>query len=164
MNILFLIVSVFLNVSFHDLHMSKAELNYKSDQRALQLTVHLFIDDLEKGLQMYGDDKLRLFENNESPQADSLINLYINEFLIVDIDDTKVKLSYLGKEMSDDLEGAWCYLEVENVNPFNIISVRNELLTSIFDDQKNIINIKVNSKSKAFHILDKEDNFKVIRI
>ena len=70
----------------------------------------------------------------------------------------------MGKEISDDLAGVWSYLELSDVEPFKVISISNSLLVSTFDDQKNIINIKVNSKSKAFHILDQNDNFKVIKI
>jgi len=150
--------------SFHDFHLSKTEINYKTDQKALQVTVHLFIDDLELGIEAIEDEKLNLFEINESIKSDSIINVYIQNYLKIELNQVEIELDFLGKEISDDLAGAWCYLELENVEAFDVIKIKNTLLNSTFDDQKNIINIKVNSKSKAFHILDHNDNSKVISI
>ena len=162
--ITFIVLVFASSPSMHEFHLSKTEVNYKPDQKALQLTVHMFIDDLEEGIKSFDDEKLRLFENDESIKSDSLINFYINNYLKIKLDDSEIELNYLGKEISDDLAGVWSYLELENVEPFEVISITDLLLTSTFEDQKNIINIKVNNKSKAFHILDKNDNFKVINI
>jgi hypothetical protein len=162
--ITFIFLAVASSLSMHEFHLSKTEVNYKSDQKALQVSVHLFIDDLEEGIKSFDDEKLYLFENNESIKSDSLINFYIQKYLKITLDGSVVELEYLGKEVSDDLAGVWSYLELENVEPFEAISISNSLLTSTFDDQKNIINVKMNSKSKAFYILDQNDNFKVINI
>lgn len=160
----YVLITLASSPTMHEFHLSKTDIHYKSDQKSLQLTVHMFIDDLEDGMKTLDQEKLRLFDKNESSKSDSLINVYIHNHLKIKLDDKDVKFDYLGKEISDDLAGAWCYLELENVNPFEVISVSNTILTSTFDDQKNIINIKVNSKSKAFHILDIDDNFKVVNI
>jgi len=161
---IYIILSFASNISAHEFHLSKTDVNYKSDQQALQITVHMFIDDLEEGIKSIDEEKLKLFHNSESTKADSLINLYIHNNLKIKLDDSEVKFDFIGKEISDDLAGAWCYLELVNVKPFEEIAISNNLLTSTFEDQKNIINIKVDSKSKAFHILDIKDNFKVINI
>ncbi|MBT8230999.1 MAG: hypothetical protein HKO66_11815 [Saprospiraceae bacterium] len=144
--------------------MSKTEINYNAKEASLQMTVHLFIDDLELGLKEYTSEPMNLFNNNESIVSDSMVALYILEKLQIKLDGKTISPIYIGKEISDDLAGAWCYLEVENTEPFKKISVDNALLTSVYDDQKNIINIKVNNKTKAFHILDKKDSFKDIEL
>jgi hypothetical protein len=144
----------------HDFHLSKTDIHYKSDQKSLQLTVHLFIDDLELALGTYSNEKLNLFGNNESVLSDSLIALYLKDHLAISLDKKPVHPIYLGREMSEDLAGVWCYLELNDIDSFRKIHILNSLLISTFDDQKNIINIKVDNKSKAFHILDKKDNNK----
>jgi hypothetical protein len=52
-----------------------------------------------------------------------------------------MEYNFLGKEPSGDYQGAWCYIEVENVAQLSIINIQNNLLMEIFDDQKNVIQL-----------------------
>jgi len=150
----------------HDFHMSKTEIHYKSDQESLQFTVNLFIDDLTLALENeYEADSLRLFEKDEHLDSDSLIVAYIHKHLVVHVDSEIVTPIYIGKEINDeDLEGMRCYLEVENQKAFQHIEISNGLLMNTFSDQRNILSVLVDKKSKAHHLLDKRDYKKSINI
>lgn len=158
------LLGLLFSLGFHDIHMSNTECHYKSEKEALQVTIHLFIDDFEKELNIDYQDKINLFNNNENPLADSLIQSYFERNLVLKLDQQPLNLNYLGREMSDDLKGVYCYLEAENIKKFKSLYIKNNLLLASFDDQRNIIKIKVDNKSKAFHILDKKDSFKEIRL
>jgi len=148
----------------HNYHVSKTEVHYKSDIDALQLTVNVFIDDLELALETFGDHEYRLFSDSEYESADSLIALYFDQHIKINLDGSPQKVNYLGKEISDDLMAAWCYLEIQGVQEFGNIEIDNTVLLKEFDDQKNIINFKVDRKSKAFHILDQKEHNKLISL
>jgi len=150
----------------HDYHMSKTEIHYKTEQKSLQFTVNLFIDDLTLAIESeYEVDSLRLFEKDEHVLSDSLINAYILKHLLVNIDDKEIMPSYIGKELNgEDLEGMRCYLEVEQQEFFQNIEVSNGLLMNTFSDQRNILSILVDKKSKAHHLLDNSDYKKSIDI
>jgi len=141
----------------HDLHMSNTDIHYKSDQKALQLSVRMFIDDLEDAIEKNTDEELILFSDKESPQADSLIEAYINENLKITIDQKPMSGIFIGREMTEDLSAIWSYIEIENVDAFESNNIKNSLLLEMFDDQRNMIHVKVDNKRKAFHILDNKE-------
>ena len=43
--------------------------------------------------------------------------------------------------MTEDLSSFWIYLYIENAPPLNAISIENRLLTDLYDDQQNQVNI-----------------------
>lgn len=143
--------------SSHDFHVSKTEAHYKTGQSALQVSVHLFIDDLELALKKYTDEPLHILSEKESPIADSLIHNYLSEKLIFNADGKTVHSEFIGKEISTDFQGVWCYLEYADLALRETIALKNIILCEIYEDQKNIVSLKIDNKTKAFHILDVED-------
>ncbi len=166
MNYLVLILFMLnaLNPTAHDFHMSKSDFHYKTQQNSIQMTVHIFIDDLELAISDNTSVELKLFSKNEAEASDSLINNYLLEQLLINLDGERMIPQYLGREMSDDLSGIWIYLEGSDLKPFKNCRIENRILLETFDDQQNIINLKVDNKLKAFHILDRKDRFKNIEI
>lgn len=148
----------------HDFHLSKTDIHYKTEAKALQLTVHTFIDDMELALKSYEELDYDLLQDSEHEKTDSILYKYFQDHLILLTDGQQVQFTFIGKEVSDDLVGLWAYLEVENLDFFQSIDVTNSILMDTYDDQKNIINIKVDSQSKAFHILSIKDNQKLISL
>ena len=58
-----------------------------------------------------------------------------------------MKLRYLGKKY--DKDQLVLFIEGENLEPFKKISITNAVLTDMFDDQKNVVNIKVKDEVKS---------------
>ncbi len=141
----------------HDFHLSKTDINYKTTESALQITVMSFIDDMEEALVARDSLDYKLLQHAEHARADSVMAAYFKDHLIVKIDDQPVDFYYLGKEQSDDIQAVYSYLEIEGVSEMHTLDIENNILMEIFDDQKNIINVKLDSKYKATHILTKND-------
>lgn len=152
--------------SVHEFHMSRLDINYKSDQQAMQFSLFLFIDDFEATIKQENEaHDLKLFTDKETMQADSLISEYIKRNVLITLDNTDKEMSYLGRELDEkDLQGMWVYLEIENQANFEVLNIKNSLLIDAFEDQRNIINVKADSKRKAYHILDKKNNNKKIEM
>jgi hypothetical protein len=76
---------------------------------------------------------------------------------VVTLDGKPVKYTFLGKRYDTDV--AICYLEIPNVNLTEVktMSIQNEVLTDLFEEQKNVVHIKWNGKKKSF-VLIKENN------
>ena len=108
----------------HEFHLSKTTINYDTEERAIQISTSLFIDDLELALlEEYDQDSLKICTRKERKDAELWMHEYLKEKLIVTIDDTKLELTFLGKEQSDDLLAVWCYLEAYEVPTFDEISI-----------------------------------------
>ena len=157
MPIVVLIMSLLLSLTtsheeVHEFHLSKTTINYDTEESAIQISTRIFIDDLELDLKSLGFDSLQICTRKEKPSAEQRIQDYLREKLVVTVDGQTLDLTFLGKEQSDDLAAVWCYLEAYDVSIFDQISVSNTILTSQFDDQKNITMVEVD-KERVAHIL-----------
>ena len=158
----FFIIYVILASGLHDFHLSKTDIHYKTADLALQVTIHLFIDDTEAALQQREPLEYKLMQDSEHTLADSLLGNYFKENFIIKVDGTQRDFEYLGKEASDDIQGLYAYLEIPNLATPTQLEITNKLLMDQFDDQKNIIKVMLDNKNKAFHLLTKKDHTKLV--
>jgi len=142
----------------HEFHISKCLIEYNEKENALQLTVHIFIDDLEEALRQQGADKLFICTEKEAEKAEEYIYKYLQQKLTIGLDDKAVNYTFVGKEVSEDLAAVWCYLEVENIAPFSKLYVKNNTLLEAFDDQKNIISVIGPNKLKGYFLFNNAKN------
>jgi hypothetical protein len=140
----------------HDIHISKAEIHYKSERKSLQISLHIFIDDLEDELEDMGAENIYLCTERETAAAEEYLMQYINQRFVLSDGTQNLKLEFIGKENSEDLLAVWCYLEVPEYT-LTDLSIKNQIMITRYEDQKNIVSFKVDGKRKAFHILDVDD-------
>jgi hypothetical protein len=114
-------------------------MKYSTKDQALQITLHIFLDDLESALSLYGGEALKLCTSHEDPKANEYIAEYLNANFSVRLDNEDQTMVFLGKEISEDLAGVWCYLEIPEIPEPNSLYLRYDILLEKFDDQKNIL-------------------------
>ena len=131
----------------HPFHVSKCEIEFTDDTPNVQIAMHVFVDDLELGLEPWTKTPLQIGTAKEHADADSIIFQYIKRNLILRADQKVLPLSFLGKEMAKDLAGIWIYLEVESWPIPKEIEIDYSLLMEVFDDQQNLANIKVKTQN-----------------
>lgn len=125
----------------HDFHMSKGQIEYVATEKALQIMLHLFIDDIEDALALQGVKGLQLGTDKEAAQTNERLAAYLRQHFILTLNGIKLNFQFLGKETTDDLTAVWCYLLVEQVALPRDLRIQNSLLTDLFDDQKNILTV-----------------------
>ncbi len=130
-----------LSVADHDFHVSKCLVEYNKTERALQVSMHIFIDDLEEALRRQGADQLFICTEREAAEAETHLQRYLEQNFRLQANGEPVAYEFLGKEISDDLAAVWCYLEVTNVDHLEQLTVTNRMLTEVYDDQKNIVSV-----------------------
>ncbi|RMG82164.1 MAG: hypothetical protein D6714_11790 [Bacteroidetes bacterium] len=131
----------FVSSADHQFHVSKSLLEYKAADQSFQVSVNIFIDDLELALKKSGHPGLFLCTEKESPEAEKIIFDYLRQKIQVKINGAPASFDWVGKEPSDDLATIWCYLEITQVPDPASLFVQNEILMETFDDQKNIVQI-----------------------
>ena len=144
-----------VNDFMHEFHMSRCMIDYKAHKKTIEITLNIFIDDLELALDEQGATDLFIGTEREHEEADTYINRYLNQTLQLAINNKSVEFNYLGKELSDDLEAVWCYLEIMDVKRIREIAVQYDLFMEVFDDQKNIINITSPEQEDAYFLFRK---------
>ena len=149
----FLIFSSFKAKDRHEFYLSVTEIEYKKDSGALQIISRVFIDDFQKVLnQRYGKD-ISLSHEKETGDVKSSIEKYLSQKLQFVVNGEELKLNYIGKEYDGDQ--LILYIEVENVPDFKQIEIKNAVLTDLYDDQKNVVHVKMGDQLKSL-LLEKD--------
>ena len=139
----------------HKFYVSTSLIEYKEEEKSLQITSQIFIDDLELVLKK-NDSNLRLAPDNRKKLIDSLVNQYFQEKIKMQSNSKLLKLNYLGREYKNDI--AVNYIEIDLEDNLEKIEIENKLLLELFDDQKNIIHFKHKQTRKSF-LLHKNNSY-----
>jgi len=153
----FLILFHFVDAPAHDIHLSKCEIEYVKEEKTIQISLRMFIDDLELALTDRGASDLFLFTKKEHPEALDYIDQYLRETFKVQTDNQELSYQFIGKEMSDDLAAVWCYLEIEDVEFEHNFKVENKVLMELYADQRNIVQVKLDKNIKEHFLFDPSD-------
>lgn len=134
----------------HDFHLSLCEMNYETERNTLEINLHVFADDIERAIRRTGSDKLHLATGMEVDSADRKLVEYLREHFKISSDDGPLlKWNFLGKEATDDFRGMWCYFEIQDVPAVKSMTVQNDILIELFDDQKNILHYSKNGEMQG---------------
>ena len=147
-------------VADHDFHVSKCLVEYNEAEKALQMSLHLFIDDLEDALQRKSAEKLSLCTPKEHPDAEKYLFQYLQKHFRLEVNGKEMSYSFIGKEVSEDLSAVWCYMEITGVSNLQALQVHNSLLMDLFDDQKNLVSITGSNKRQGLLLFQKGDTLK----
>ncbi len=142
-------------LNLHAFHISKTDMVFKPAEKSLQITMHIFIDDLESALDKQGASKLFIGTEREKQDANNLVFNYLQNNLSIQLNGKKVNYEWVGKETTQDKQALWIYLEIKNIREVRNISVDNRVLTEVFADQKNIVQVNIPSKKQGYFLLSK---------
>tara|TARA_R110002012_G_scaffold273779_1_gene459872 strand:- start:606 stop:1109 length:504 start_codon:yes stop_codon:yes gene_type:complete len=158
-----ILASFFLLSAFksgaHEFYLSVTEIEYNNEEQSLQIITRVFIDDFQNVLNERYDADIQLSQEAEEGAVTEHISKYLNQKLRLKINGEELQLNYLGKEY--DADQLVLYIEVENVAAFDEIEVTNEILTDLFDDQKNVVHVKVNNKTKSLLLMRQQETEKL---
>ena len=153
-NYFFLLVLPLLAFSVaHKFYVSVTNVNYSEKDDAFQITTRIFIDDLEDVLkERYGIEG-RLATDNESTIAHEYVEKYLRTKFVVRLNGEQVTYDFLGKKYDDDV--VICYIELPRVGleTLKTLELENEILTDLFDEQKNIVHVKWHGNKRSFILI-----------
>jgi hypothetical protein len=127
----------------HPFHVGLADINYNSNSETYQVSIKLFTDDLEKGLEEFSGVKLDLVDSDLTAESDSVISKYVDDYFQLS-STSKIDLQYIGSEKDYDV--TWIYLESDKTEAATELNISNELLMSVYSDQTHIIHYTVNGE------------------
>ena len=152
--ILLLIIPLF-SFTAHKYYLSLTQIEYRNKSKSIQVTINVFMDDIETALNKDYNIDLQLTTKKELKDNDVYFKKYLNKKLHFKIDNIAKKFNYIGKEYDGDL--VYFYLEIENIEDINTIEIVNTILMQHFPEQQNLIKSKVNKKHKSILLTAKTD-------
>lgn len=143
--------------SVHKFYLSVTNIAYAEKDNAFQITSRVFIDDLDRLLEERYGIKAQLDTPDESTMADAYIEKYFRSKFVVELNGEPATYTFVGKRYDTDV--VICYMEIPNVDLAEVktMSVQNEILTDLFDEQQNVVHVKWKENKKSF-VLIRENN------
>jgi hypothetical protein len=138
----------------HDIHLSLCELRFNESSSSFEISFKIFIDDLELAIQRDGNTGFRVGDNESDAEVDKHIAAYLNKVFSIEIDGNKLQGEFVGKEITDDLLAVWCYVQIPVKHTGKKCLMTNRILLDVYNDQRNIMDIRMNKSHKDYIILE----------
>lgn len=158
--IVILLVLPLFAFTMHKYYVSLCEIEYLKEKQSIQITLGVFIEDIEVSLNKNTGKQLNLASKTEVANVNDYYKKYLNEHLQIAVNGKNQLFKYIGKEYDGDI--VRFYLEITDVKELKSIKVFNNILTEDFSDQKNIVKIKVKDFNKTFY-LNKSNNKSLLK-
>jgi|CXWL01.1.fsa_nt_gi hypothetical protein len=134
-------------VTPHPFHVSVVEIEHNAIAKTLEISCKIFTDDFEAVLAKNYKTKVDLVNSPNKSEMDTLVKKYLLSHLSLKAGGKELVLNYLGFE--NENEAAYGYIEAENAVSVNKLEITNSILFDKFDDQVNIIHVKVGGSRKS---------------
>jgi hypothetical protein len=151
----FLVPLLLSNTTQHEYYVSVTKIEYAKEQQSLQIISQIFIDDFETLLRQRYDENITLAPDGDVKVINDYMNRYLSDKLKISVNGKPLDWVFIGKEYKDDI--VYCYLEIENITNITTIEVINRALFDVFEEQQNIVRIKLKDKNKSFLLVPDND-------
>ena len=135
-------------VSFHNFYVSTTSIRFIPDEKSLQITTQVFLDDFESVLQQNGHEKTKLIPEVSQQDIDILVEDYLRKNITFKAQEKTIDFEFLGKVYKNDVLIAYMELKMDSIQ--SSLSIKNTIFFDYLPDQKNIIHFKFASKRKSF--------------
>ncbi len=137
--------------------MSVSDIKYKEDKKAIQISIRIFLDDLELGLQAYtGNEKLDITAQENWEFVEKNIKPYLLERIkLWDEKSRPYEINFIGAEIEEDV--MWAYLEIEKVKKLKQVKVHISVLHEVWSDQENLVHFRAFDDVKSARLYKGED-------
>ncbi|MFC2110391.1 DUF6702 family protein [Bacteroidota bacterium] len=132
----------------HKYYISITQINYVPEQNSLQIISRIFIDDLQNELNTSLETDIELATDREPKNVNDIYRNYLQKKLSFIINNSLIHFEYIGSEYENDQ--VVFYLEISNIPTLKKLEVGNQILTSSFEEQKNIIKFHAIKQNKSF--------------
>lgn len=154
---LLVLLSLLAFMTAHKFYVSVTQIEYSGQEEAMQITSRIFIDDMELLLKERYGIVAGLATPEEAGAVDSYLEKYLRDKFVLRINGQETEVTFLGKRFDNDI--LVCYMEVPEVPlaTLSSLEVQNDLLTELFEDQKNIVHVRIGDQKRSF-VLFRENN------
>ena len=152
-------ISLLGAVSFHNFYVSTTSIRFVPDEKSLQITTQVFLDDFESVLQQNGYEKTKLIPEVGQEEIDILVEDYFRKNITFKAQGKTMDFEFLGKVYKSDVLVAYMELQMDSIQ--SPLSIKNTIFFDYLPDQKNIIHLKLASKRKSFLAVSSKSIFEI---
>jgi hypothetical protein len=143
--------AVVLSFLFHPIHVSVTEIEFDEKDKALEIMMRVFMDDMELTLRNdLRQPELDLADPKNGQTIDQMAEKYLKDHFKITLDSKVQVHRYLGHEQEGD--AFIFYIEIPKVKKFKTIRILNNIITEVHDDQSNLVHVTVGEKVKSLRL------------
>jgi hypothetical protein len=135
----------------HKYYVSITEAGYNVESKTFEISVKFIGHDLERALSAAGAPDLYLGTEKEHEKADFYLNQYINQRYHMVADEQSLNFNFIGKEINND-DFIYCYLESNQIETPKKVTIKNTLLTEMFNGQINTVYLTVEDQKIDYQL------------
>ncbi len=140
-----------LSFAMHKYYVSITEAGYNIESENFEVSVKFIGHDLEKALSLAGAPNLFLGTEKEHEKANYYLSQYINQRYHMVVDEQSLSFNFVGKEINND-DFIYCFLESNKIDSPKKVTIKNTLLTEVFDGQVNTVYLTVNDQKIDYQL------------
>jgi hypothetical protein len=135
----------------HPIHVSVTEIEFDEKDKALEIMMRVFADDLEITLRnQLKQPELDILDPKNGLSVDQMMEGYLKTHFRIMLDNKLQKTQLLGHERESDT--FIFYIEVSNVKKWKTLQIRNDIITETHDDQSNLVHVTVKGNIKSLRL------------
>lgn len=136
------------------MHVSLMSIDYVQDQKIFNVFLRVYFDDflLDSGIEP-GDQKKLVFLGSDG-FTQKVISDYVNDRVNLRVNNRQVNAELVNMDLSDN--ELRMNLTFGSAGKVNSITVRNLIMTSLYNDQTNMIIVKVNDFEEGVRLTVQE--------
>ena len=146
----------------HKFYLSVTQIEFDAENNRITAISRVFVDDLEETLRQRYDVQLALGTDREDEMASFYIARYVEQKLIVEMNNESLKFSFAGFTYQNDqivLLSEFGFIPSDQYE----IKVTNALITDAYSEQQNLVHFRMNQKKQS-EVLTKERPFFVLAL
>jgi hypothetical protein len=133
----------------HSIHQSTAEAEYNPTTKKLEVSLTVFIDDLELAL-MRQSERLMSIDKTPAAEFDAQIQAYLAKtFVVTDAAGKVAKIEWVGRELAQAGDPAvMLHFEIPIVGELATSTLRHAVLCDLFKDQLNLLLVSAGTRKE----------------
>jgi hypothetical protein len=154
-----LVLTVFLSLFswLHPVHVSLLNIDMEPDTGNIKMVFKFFSDDFENIIFQRYNVQLNITQQIDPGKKIEAINRYIDDSFEISINGNNISnLEYTGNKM-DEL-AIWLYYQYNYPGQIKSVSIKNEVMMDLFDDQTNLVIITYHDKQNGYRLNNKKRN------
>ena len=151
-----LLFLLFASFVAHKFYVGMFQLEFVAPKKELQITIRLFIDDVNAALEKKYNKRTFIADEKESKEDQILLQNYIVEKFKIKINNQLKAYSFISKEVENNV--LICYFKIKNIPKINSLEVENSILTELYPEQQNIIQFNNNGKKSSLLLTEESRN------
>lgn len=140
----------------HPYYLSVTEIKYVTQDKIMQVSSKLFLNDLEAALSKLYKQPVDLINNTNDPITKKNLTDYLNKHIKLRINQQDLNFAFIGLEREEDT--IWLFYEIKNCPAPKKIEIENTLLFDFIKDQTNLVFVEWNGKKQSSKLKNPDRN------